>query len=71
MGMHERTGLARVAEAFEVTRGTVFKDALLIDAWFGPADDMLARLQAEHRWDASYAVSYVTSIRRVLAATTR
>ncbi len=51
-----------IAGGFGVFPRAVERDAELLRAWSGPADDLLALLERARRWSAGVAVRYLAAL---------
>jgi hypothetical protein len=54
-----------VAEAYEVGRRELIRDARTVWRWQGPAEDLVAQVSREHGWAAELTVGYVSALQRV------
>jgi hypothetical protein len=53
-----------VADAYEVGRRELLRDARTAWTWQGPADDLVVHLAGQHGWSAELTVSYLAALRR-------
>ena len=54
-----------VAEAYEVDRRELIRDARLAWTWQGTGDDLVVHISRDHGWPANLTVSYLAALRRV------
>jgi hypothetical protein len=54
-----------IAEAYEVGRHELVRDARLAWTWQGPADELVAHLSGQHGWSAELTVSYLATLQRL------
>jgi hypothetical protein len=62
--LSDRDGLM-LAGAYELQRPDVAADALVIETWQLPVDDLVVWLSRRHGWHAELSVSYLTALRMV------
>jgi hypothetical protein len=53
-----------VAEAYEVSRHELVRDARTAWTWQGPADELVAWVSGRRGWHADLTVSYLTALQR-------
>jgi hypothetical protein len=67
--LNDRDGLL-LARSYDLNRYDVAADALVIETWRQPADDLVSWLSRRHGWRADVSVSYLTAIKQVCGSPT-
>jgi hypothetical protein len=64
--LSDRDGLT-LARSYELNRQDVAADALVVETWNQPADELVVWLTRRHGWSGELSVSYLTALKTVCA----
>jgi len=64
--LSDRDGLM-IARSYELISQDVAADALVVETWQQPADELVVWLSRRHGWRADLSVSYLTTLKSVFA----